>query len=91
MMSTLSQSEESSNDVREKEVANICFMAFDDLDEVNSNSNYDKFMIEYENCLKTSTILMRITPYLRRRFLSFKKNLMKSKKTFQKLKHKKFF
>ena len=37
MMATLSQSEDSSDDEDEKEVANICFMAFDDQDAVNSN------------------------------------------------------
>ena len=38
------------------------------------------------NYLNSSTNLMKRTPYLRRKFLSFKKNLMKSKKIFQKLK-----
>ena len=38
------------------------------------------------NCLKPSTSLTKRTPYLRRKFMSFKKNLMKSMKIFQKLK-----
>ena len=36
-MTTWSESEESSEEEKEKEVANICFMAIDELDEVNSN------------------------------------------------------
>ncbi|KAJ9678273.1 hypothetical protein PVL29_023008 [Vitis rotundifolia] len=37
MMATWSESEESSEKEKEKEVANMCFMAIDDLDELNSN------------------------------------------------------
>ena len=37
MMTTWSESEESSEEENEKEVANMCFMAIDELDEVNSN------------------------------------------------------
>ena len=37
MMATWSESEESSKEESEKDVANMCFMAIDDLDEVNSN------------------------------------------------------
>ena len=37
MMATWSESEESSEEENEKEVANMCFMAINDLDEVNSN------------------------------------------------------
>ena len=36
-MVTWSESEESSEEENEKEVANMCFMAIYDLDEVNSN------------------------------------------------------
>ena len=36
-MVTWSESEESSEEENEKEVANMCFMVIDDLDEVNSN------------------------------------------------------
>ena len=38
-MATWSESEESSEEENEKEVANMCFMAINDLDEVNSNSS----------------------------------------------------
>ena len=37
MMITWSESEESFKEENEKEVANICFMAIDELDEVNFN------------------------------------------------------
>ena len=37
MMATWSESEESSEKENEKEVANMCFMAIDELDKVNSN------------------------------------------------------
>ncbi|KAJ9682523.1 hypothetical protein PVL29_018442 [Vitis rotundifolia] len=37
MMATWSESEESSEEEKEKKVANMCFMVIDDLDEVNSN------------------------------------------------------
>ena len=36
-MATWSENEESSEEENEKEVANMCFMAVDELDEVNSN------------------------------------------------------
>ena len=37
MMATWSESEESFEEENEKEMANMCFMAIDGLDEVNSN------------------------------------------------------
>ncbi|RVW33309.1 hypothetical protein CK203_085330 [Vitis vinifera] len=37
MMATWNESEESSEEENDKEMANMCFMAIDDLDEVNSN------------------------------------------------------
>ena len=43
MMTTWSESEESSEEEKEKEVANMCFMAIDDLDEVNSNFSDESF------------------------------------------------
>ena len=36
-MATWNQSKDSSDDENEKEVANMCFMAFEDQGEVNSN------------------------------------------------------
>ena len=45
MMATWSQSEDSSDDENGEEVANMCFMAFEDQDEVNSNFDDDEFII----------------------------------------------
>ena len=53
MVATWSESEESSEKENEKEVANMCFMAIDDLDEVNSNFSdedmHDVFEELYED------------------------------------------
>ncbi|RVW60414.1 hypothetical protein CK203_061369 [Vitis vinifera] len=43
MMATWSESEESSEEENEKEVANMCFMAIDDLDE---GSKKDKWFLD---------------------------------------------
>ena len=52
-MATWSQSEYSYVDENEKEVANMCFMALEDKDEINSNfDNDEEFMIEYEKWIK---------------------------------------
>ena len=57
-MVTWSDSEESSEEEKEKEVANMCFMAIDDLDEVNSNLSdeyiHDAFEELYEDFEKLS-------------------------------------
>ena len=53
MMATWSESEESSEKENEKEVANMCFMAIDELDEVNFNCSdedmHDFFEELYED------------------------------------------
>ena len=53
MMATWSESEESSKEEKEKEVANMCFMAIDELYEVNSNFSdedmHDVFEELYED------------------------------------------
>ena len=54
MMATWSENEdESSEEENEKEVANMCFMAIDELDEVNSNISdediHDAFQELYED------------------------------------------
>ena len=58
MMATQIKSEyESSEEEKEKEVANMCFMAIDDLDEVNSNFSdedmHNVFEKLYEDFEKT--------------------------------------
>ena len=49
MMATWSDCEdESSKKENEKEVANMCFMAIDELDEVNSNISYEDIHDSFE-------------------------------------------
>ena len=49
MMATQSESEyESFEEENEKEVANMCFMAINELDEVNSNINYEDIHDAFE-------------------------------------------
>ena len=49
MMATWSDSEdESSKKENEKEVANMCFMAIDELDEVNFNISYEDIHDSFE-------------------------------------------
>ena len=52
MMATWSESEESSEEENEKEVANMCFMAIDELDEVNSNLSDEIYMMFLKNCTR---------------------------------------
>ena len=58
MMATWSESEESFKEEKEKEVANICFMEIDELDEVNSNFSdedmHDVFEELYDDFEKLS-------------------------------------
>ncbi|KAJ9693141.1 hypothetical protein PVL29_012050 [Vitis rotundifolia] len=58
MMATWSESEESSEEENEKEVANMCFMTIDELDKVNSNFSdenmHDVFEELYEDFGKLS-------------------------------------
>ena len=48
MMTTWSQSEVSSDDESENEFSNMCFMAFEDQDKVNSDSDYDDDEVSFE-------------------------------------------
>ena len=89
MMATWSQSEDSSDNESVNEFSNMCFMAFEDRDKVNSNSNSnydDDISFEYDELLITLYKFDENNTSLKKKFLSFKKNLMKSKKIFQKLK-----
>ena len=53
MIATWSESEdESSEEEREKEVANMSFMAIDELDEVNSNLSDEDIMKQLKNCMR---------------------------------------
>ena len=77
MMATWSESKEFSEEEKEKEVANMYFMAIDELDEVNSNFSdedmHDVFEELYEDFEKLSLkiFLSKI------KFNNLKKNLKK--------------
>ena len=78
-MATWSQSEDSSDDENEKEVANMCFMAFENQDKVNSNFD-DEFMIEYEEFLKDISKLDEKNTTLKKKFFELKKEINEIKK-----------
>ena len=92
MMATWSQSEDSSDDESENEFSKMCFMAFEDQDKVSSDSDSDddEVSFEYDELLIALYKFGENNTSLKKKFLSFKKNLMKSKKIFQKLKLQKF-
>ena len=52
MMVTCSQSEDLSDEENKEEVVNMCFIAFEDQDEVKSDFEDDEFMIKYKELLK---------------------------------------
>ena len=77
-MATWSESEdESSKEENEKEVANMCFMVIDELDEVNSNISdediHDVFQELYEDLEKLGLKML----LSKRKFNNLKKNLEK--------------
>ena len=83
MMATWSESEdESSEEENDKEVANMCFMAIDDLDEVNSNFSdedmHDVFEELYEDFEKLS--LKNISP--KKKIQQLEKELEEVKEKF---------
>ena len=75
MMTTWSQSEDSSNDENEKEVANMCFMALEDQYEVNFNFDDNEFMIECEEFLKYINKLDEKNTLLKKKVFELKKEL----------------
>ena len=52
MVATWSESEESFEEENENEVANMCFMVIDELDEVNSNLSDEIYMMFLKNCTR---------------------------------------
>ena len=76
MIANWSQSEDSSKDEDEKEVANMCFMAFDNHDEVNSSSNSDcEDVIDYEELLNDINNLHKKNVLLKGKILELQKEL----------------
>ena len=51
-MASWSEIEESSEEKNEKEVANMCFMEINELDEVNSNLSDEDIMKQLKNCMR---------------------------------------
>ena len=91
MMATWSQRKDSSNDENEKEVANMCFMALEDQDEVISHFNNDKeFMIEYEELLKDINKLDEKNTSLKKKVFELQKELDEIKEKFSKVEASKF-
>ena len=93
MMETWSQREDSSDNESENEFSNMCFMAFEYQDKVNSNSNSDSdgdISFEYDELLIALYKFDENNTSLKKKVFELKKNLMKSKKIFQKLKLQKF-
>ena len=76
MMETWSQSEDSSDDENENEVTNMCFMVFEDKDEVNSNlDENENFMFEYDDLLKVIYKLDKKNTSLKKKIFELQKEL----------------
>ena len=87
MVATWSQSEDSSDDENENEVANMCFMAFEDKYEVNYNLDENEdFIFEYDDLLKAIYKLDEKNTSLKKKLFELQKELDKLKEIFQKLK-----
>ena len=85
-MATWRQSEDSSDDESENEVANICFIDFEDQDEVNSYSDDDEYMFEYDELLKVIYKLDEKNALFKKKVLELQKELYEIKENFSKVK-----
>ena len=86
MMETWSQSEDSSDDENENEIANMCFMAFEDQDEVNSNSDdNEEVMFEYDELLKGIYKLDEKNTLLKKKVFEVQIELYEIKENFSKI------
>ena len=90
MIAIWSQSEYSSNDENEEEVSNMCFMDFENQDEVNSNFDDDEFIIEYEELLKDINKLDGKNTSLKKKVFELQKELYEIKEIFSKVEASKF-
>ena len=76
MMATWSESEnESSKEENEKEVANMCFMAINELDKVNSNISYDDLHDAFEDLYEDIEKLGLKNASLKKKIQQFEKEL----------------
>ena len=71
--------------MNEEEVANMCFMALEDQDEVNSDFDDDEFIIEYEELLKVINKLDEKNTSLNRKVFELQKELDEFKENFSKV------
>ena len=86
MVVTSSQSEDSSDDENENEVANMCFMDFEDKDEVNSNLDENEdFMFKYDDFLKASYKLDEKNTPLKKNIFELQKELDEIKGNLSKI------
>ena len=79
------QVKDSSNDEDENEVSNMCFMALEDQDEVNSNSNDEELMYEYDELLKFIYKLDEKNTLLKKKVFELQKELDEIKENFSKV------
>ena len=82
MMATWSESEESSEEENEKEVANMCFMAIDDLDEVNSNFSDEDMHDVFEELYEDFEKLSLKNNFLKKKIQELEKELEEVKEKF---------
>ena len=62
----------------------MCFVAFEDQDEVNSNFDDDELIIEYEEFLKDINKLDEKNTFLKKKVFELKKELDEIKENFSK-------
>ena len=79
------QVKDSSDDEDENEIANMCFMALEDQDEVNSNSDDEELMFEYDELLKFIYKLDENSTLLKKKVLELQKELDEIKENFSKV------
>ena len=85
-MVTWSQSEDSSDDENENEVANLCFMAFEDKNEVNSNLDENEdFIFDYDDFLKAIYKVDEKNTSLKKKLFELQKELDETKGNFSKI------
>ena len=82
-MATWSENEDdSSEEEKEKEVANMCFMAIDELDEVNSNINYEDIHDAFEELYKVFEKLGLKNAFIKKKVQQLEKELGEVKEKF---------
>ena len=85
-METWSESKDSSNDENKNEVANMCFMAFENKDEVNSNLDENEdFIFEYDDLPKAIYNLDEKNTSLKKKLFELQKELYEIKGNFSKI------